>query len=128
MMACATAEVARRPGGRIALLGGVMINFGTMSDTLFFAHVIRQVSQLLKTMVHNRGLHGAKVEEGRPERIARYGNSLDHFNSSVLNPMLSRSKGPLTRGGTVSARDHLMARSCRLPVTPRSARASRATV
>jgi len=68
-MACATAEVARRPGGKIALLGGVMINFATMTDTLFLAHVIRQVSQLLKTMVHNRRLHGTKRDEGRPERI-----------------------------------------------------------
>lgn len=53
-LACATAEVSKVRGGKIALLGGVMVKFMRSNDTLFQAHFVRQVSQLVRTLLHNR--------------------------------------------------------------------------
>src|ERR1700728_3153800 len=49
-MACATAEVATRPGGKIALLGSIMVNVAKSPDNLL-AHAIRQIDQLLETIL-----------------------------------------------------------------------------
>jgi hypothetical protein len=67
-MACDTAEVARRPGNKIALLGSIMVSVARANDNLYLAHAIQQVDQLLKTSVHNRRITGKKRDKGRMQR------------------------------------------------------------
>jgi hypothetical protein len=68
-MACDTAEVARRPGRKIALLGSIMVSVAKANDNLYLAHAIQQVDQLLQTSLHNRRVAGRKRDEGRMERM-----------------------------------------------------------
>lgn len=68
-MACDTAEVARRPGNKIALLGSIMVSVARANDNLYLAHAIQQVDQLLKTSLHNRRGAGRKRDQGRMERM-----------------------------------------------------------
>lgn len=68
-MACDTAEVARRPGNKIALLGTIMVSVAQANDNLYLAHAIQQVDQLLKTSLHNRRFAGKKRDKGRMERM-----------------------------------------------------------
>jgi hypothetical protein len=68
-MACDTAEVARRPGNKIALLGSIMVSVARANDNLYLAHAIQQVDQLLKTSLHNRRVAGKKRDKGRMERM-----------------------------------------------------------
>ena len=67
-MACATAEVTTRPGGKIALLGGVLVNVVKSRENLL-AHAIRQIDQLLETILHNRVVHKKGLGNGRLERM-----------------------------------------------------------
>lgn len=66
-MASETAEVVKRPGGKIALLGGIMVNvMHSRERSLAFA--VSQVDKVLKTSVHNWDMH----TRGRPaDRMQR---------------------------------------------------------
>jgi hypothetical protein len=68
-MACDTAEVARRPGNKIALLGSIMVSVARANDNLYLAHAIQQIDQILKTSLHNRRVAGKKRDKGRMERM-----------------------------------------------------------
>jgi len=65
---CARADVAIRPGDRIALLGGVFVNVAD-SPAHVLAHGIRQIDQLLATLLHNAAARQGGVGEGRTERM-----------------------------------------------------------
>jgi hypothetical protein len=67
-IAYSSADVTSRPGGKIALIGGIMVKINK-SDNLYLAHATRQIGQLLQTLVHNRQLTGKEVRDGRMERI-----------------------------------------------------------
>ena len=67
-MACATTEVAKRPGGKIALLGGIMVNVAK-SDVRPLAHAVRQIDQLLETSLHNARLTPKQHAQGRMQRL-----------------------------------------------------------
>jgi hypothetical protein len=68
-LACATAEVAKRPGNKIALLGSILVNVAKANDNLYFAHAIQQVDQVLNTSLHNRRVAGKQKDKGRMERM-----------------------------------------------------------
>lgn len=65
---CARAEVAIRPNDRIALLGGDFVNLVDSSDHVL-AHGVRQIDQLLGTLVHNASSRRGRSNEGRMERM-----------------------------------------------------------
>jgi hypothetical protein len=65
---CARADVAIRSGDRIALLGGVLVNFADSPDHVL-AHGVRQIDQLLATLLHNVAARQGGVGEGRTERM-----------------------------------------------------------
>ena len=65
---CARADVAIRPGDRIALLGGILVNLAD-SPTHVLAHGIRQIDQLLATLLHNTAARKGGAGEGRAERM-----------------------------------------------------------
>jgi hypothetical protein len=67
-MACATAEVSIRPGGKIALLGSIMVNVAKSPDHLL-AHAIRQIDQLLETILHNAIVNRKGLSNGHMERM-----------------------------------------------------------
>jgi hypothetical protein len=69
-MACETAEVVMRPGGRIALLGGIMVNHAKSPERTL-ALAVSQIDQLLNTMVHNFVSGQTGRGAGRMQRIAR---------------------------------------------------------
>src|SRR5271163_886976 len=51
-LACENSEVVTRPGNRIALLGSILVRLGDARE-IYFAHAIRQIDQLLQTLLHN---------------------------------------------------------------------------
>ena len=67
-MACATAGVSTRPGGKIALLGDIMVNINK-TNTPPLAYAIRQIDQLLETNLHNAYLPPQQREKGRMQRV-----------------------------------------------------------
>jgi len=68
-MACETAEVVKRPGDKIALLGGIMVNvMNSPERSLAFA--VAQVDKLLKTSVHNWLMHSSGRTADRMQRLA----------------------------------------------------------
>lgn len=67
-LACETSEVIRRPGNRIALLGSILVKPGG-SRQKYLAHAIRQVDQLLQTLIHNWQVQPKSTEKGRMERV-----------------------------------------------------------
>lgn len=67
-MACETAEVTTRPGGKIALLGSIMVNVAKSPDNLL-AHAIRQIDQLLETILHNAIVNQKDLPNGHMERM-----------------------------------------------------------
>jgi hypothetical protein len=68
-MACETAEVTKRPGNKIALLGSILVSVAKANDNLYFAHAIQQVDQVLQTSLHNRRVAGMPRDKGRMERM-----------------------------------------------------------
>jgi hypothetical protein len=68
-MACETAEVVKRPGGKIALLGGIMVNV-MHSPERSLAFAVTQVDKLLKTSVHNWLMHTRGRTADRMQRLA----------------------------------------------------------
>jgi hypothetical protein len=67
-LACELSEVTVRPGGKIALLGSVLVKV-TKSADRHLAHLIRQLDQLLATSVHNRRAALKGMSGGRMERL-----------------------------------------------------------
>lgn len=67
-MACATAGVSMRPGGKIALLGDLMVNV-YKTNTPPLAHLIRQLDQLIETNLHNAYLPPGERDKGRMQRV-----------------------------------------------------------
>lgn len=67
-MARATTEVAALPKGRIALVGGSMVNVAR-SNLRSLAHAVRQIDQLLETSLHNAKLKPHKQAQGRMQRL-----------------------------------------------------------
>lgn len=68
-LACETAEVRKRPGGKIALLGSILVKV-LKSPESHLAHVIRQIDQFLSTSLHNRRMHRQGRAGGRMERLS----------------------------------------------------------
>ena len=52
-LACENSEVVTRPGDKIALLGSILVKLGESREK-YLAHAIRQIDQLLQTLLHNR--------------------------------------------------------------------------
>jgi hypothetical protein len=67
-MACTTTEVSKRPGGKIALIGGIMVNVAK-SDARPLAHAVRQIDQLLETTLHNARLAPRQRALARMQRL-----------------------------------------------------------
>src|SRR5271170_7058088 len=59
-LACENSEVVTRPGNRIALLGSILVKLGESREK-YLAHAIRQIDQLLQTLLHNRRVQRQKV-------------------------------------------------------------------
>lgn len=88
-MACATAEVATRPGGKIALLGSIMVSVAKSPDNLL-AHAIRQIDQLLETILHNAIVNRKGLSNGHMERMVLGVISAKEFDGfmSELRPQI----------------------------------------
>src|SRR5271154_154079 len=69
-MACETAEVVIRPGGRIALLGSIMVSHVKSLDRAL-AFAVTQIDQLLQTTVHNFVANKTGRGAGRMQRIVK---------------------------------------------------------
>jgi hypothetical protein len=67
-LACASAQVAVRPGGKIALIGGVLVNYAH-SPELILAYAIRHLDQLLTAMLHDATARKNGAPEWRRERM-----------------------------------------------------------
>jgi hypothetical protein len=66
-LACDTSEVVKRPGGKIALLGSILVKV-LKSDERHLAHVIQQIDRLLTNNLHNRRLYRSGQAGGWIER------------------------------------------------------------
>ena len=67
-LACENSEVVTRPGNRIALLGSILVKLGDSREK-YFAHAIRQIDQLLQTLLHNWHVQRNSAEQARMERV-----------------------------------------------------------
>jgi hypothetical protein len=67
-LACGNSEVIRRPGNRIALLGSILVKPGDSREK-YLAYAIRQIDQLLQTLLHNWQVQRESAEKGRMERV-----------------------------------------------------------
>jgi hypothetical protein len=67
-LACENSEVVTRPGNRIALLGSILVKLGDSREK-YFAHAIRQIDQLLQTLLHNWHVRRSSAEQARMERV-----------------------------------------------------------
>jgi len=67
-MACETAEVVTRPMKRIALLGSILVKIVKSKDR-YLAHAVRQIDQLLETILYNQRIHREGFKHGRMERM-----------------------------------------------------------
>ena len=67
-LACRTSEVVTRPGNRIALLGSILVKPGDSREK-YLAYAIRQIDQLLQTLLHNWQVQRKSAEKGRMERV-----------------------------------------------------------
>jgi hypothetical protein len=88
-MVCATAEVTTRPGGKIALLGGILVSVAKSRENLL-AHAVRQIDQLLETILHNSVVHTKGNGNGRLERMVLGVISRSTFNDLMreLRPQI----------------------------------------
>lgn len=110
-MACDTAEVARRPGNKIALLGSIFVSVAQANDNLYLAHAIQQVDQLLKTSLHNRRFAGKKRDKGRMERMvtgiisrAKYESLMRELRPQIYD-LLQRVDSSVERWQPTTARE-----------------------
>ena len=85
-MACATAEVTTRPGGKIALLGSILVNIANSTENLL-AHAIRQIDQLLETILHNARVRRKGLSNGHMERMVT-----GVIDRAALKPLMSELK------------------------------------
>ena len=67
-MAVATAEVALRPGDKIALLGDALVNVAKNNSHLL-AHAVRQMDQIFETSLHNARLTPNQQDTARMHRL-----------------------------------------------------------
>ncbi len=67
-LACENSEVVTRPANKIALLGSILVKLGESREK-YLAHAIRQIDQLLQTLLHNQRLGGRSAADGRMERM-----------------------------------------------------------
>jgi hypothetical protein len=67
-LACENSEVLTRPGNRVALLGSILVKPGVTREK-YLAHAIRQIDQLLQTLLHNWRVKRNSTEKGRMERV-----------------------------------------------------------
>src|SRR5271155_387747 len=67
-LACENSEVLIRPGNRIALMGSILVKPGDTREK-YLAHAIRQIDQLLQTLLHNWRVKRNSTEKGRMERV-----------------------------------------------------------
>lgn len=67
-LACENSEVVTRPRNRIALLGSILVKLGDSREK-YLAQAIRQIDQLLQTLLHNWHLQHKRTERGRMERV-----------------------------------------------------------
>jgi len=65
-LACKNSEVTARPGNRIALLGSILVKPGNSREK-YLAYSIRQIDQLLQTLLHN--WQHKSTAKGRMERV-----------------------------------------------------------
>jgi hypothetical protein len=110
-VACDTAEVARRPGNKIALLGSIMVSVAQANDNLYLAHAIQQVDQLLKTSLHNRRFAGKNRDKGRMERMvtgiisrAKYESLMRELRPQIYD-LLQRVDSSVERWQPTTARE-----------------------
>jgi hypothetical protein len=67
-LACENSEVVTRPRNRIALLGSILVKLGDTREK-YLAQAIRQIDQLLQTLLHNWQVQHKNTEKGRMERV-----------------------------------------------------------
>jgi hypothetical protein len=67
-LTCENSEVITRPGNRIALVGSILVKLGNSRER-YFAHAIRQIDQLLQTLLHNWRAQHSGIEQSRMERV-----------------------------------------------------------
>lgn len=67
-LACENSEVITRPGHRIALVGSILVKLGNSRER-YFAHAIRQIDQLLQTLLHNWRAQHSDIKQSRMERV-----------------------------------------------------------
>jgi hypothetical protein len=87
--ACENSEVVTRPGNRIALLGSILVKLGDSREK-YFAHAIRQIDQLLQTLLHNWHAQRSSAEQARMERVVIGIISRANFNAFMaeLRPQI----------------------------------------
>jgi hypothetical protein len=93
-LACEISEVVTRPGNRIALLGGILVKLGDSREK-YLAHAIRQIDQLLQTLLHNRQVERNTPEKGRMERVvigvisrAKFKDFMDELRPQIYDLLL----------------------------------------
>lgn len=93
-LACEKSEVVIRPGNRIALLGSILVKLGD-SREMYLAHAIRQIDQLLQTLLHNRRVVRNNPERGRMERVvigvisrANFRSFMDELRPQIYDLLL----------------------------------------
>jgi Family of unknown function (DUF6502) len=108
-MACAAAEVTTRPGGRIALLGSIMVNVANSTENLL-AHAIRQIDQLFETILHNAIVRRKGLSNGHMERMvtgvidrAEFGNFMNELRPQIYD-LLQRVDSSVRQRQPKSAR------------------------
>jgi hypothetical protein len=67
-LACENSEVVTRPGNRIALLGSILVKLGGSREK-YLAHAVRQIDQLLQSLLHNWRVQHKSTDRGRMERM-----------------------------------------------------------
>ena len=108
-LACENSEVVTRPGKRIALLGSILVRLGDTREK-YLAHAVRQIDQLLQSLLHNWHLQHKNTDRGRMERMVTGVISRANFNAFMneLRPqiydLLLRVDSSIERNQPKSAR------------------------
>ena len=108
-LACENSEVLPRPGNRIALLGSILVKPGDTREK-YLAHAIRQIDQLLQTLLHNWRVKRNSTERGRMERVvigvisrANFKAFMDELRPQIYD-LLLRVDSSIERNQPKSAR------------------------
>jgi hypothetical protein len=93
-LTCENSEVLTRPGNRIALLGSILVKPGDTREK-YLAHAIRQIDQLLQTLLHNWRVKRNSTEKGRMERVvigvisrANFRSFMDELRPQIYDLLL----------------------------------------